>query len=115
MHTKVTPGAIDLPTPSRLGLSYDKVTASCETSFEQLGVPQIDIFYLHSVPTETQDNTTVLEDTLRAVDDLHKRGLFRRFGVSSFPAWGVMQVYYKCKELGYVLPTVCESRNQPPI
>ena len=35
--------------------------------------------------------------------DLHnnKRGRFRRFGVSNFPAWGVMQVYYKCKELGY--------------
>ena len=23
-------------------------------------------------------------------------------GVSNFPAYGVMQVYYKCKELGYV-------------
>ena len=114
MHTKVTPGAIDLPTPTGLGLSYDKVTASCDLSFEQLGVPQIDIFYLHSVPTESQENTTALEETLRAVNDLYKRGLFHRFGVSSFPAWGVMQVYYKCKELGYVLPSVCESSPAPP-
>jgi aflatoxin B1 aldehyde reductase len=113
VHTKVTPGAIDLPTKTGLGLSYDKITASFETSFEQLGIPQVDIFYLHSVPTEEQANTTVLEETLRAMNDLHKRGRFRRFGVSNFPAWGVMQVYYKCKELGYVLPTVYQGQYNP--
>ena len=34
-------------------------------------------------------------------------------GVSNFPAYGVMQVYYKCKELGYVLPSVYEGAPSP--
>jgi hypothetical protein len=35
--------------------------------------------------------------------------LARVQGVSNFPAYGVMQVYYKCKELGFVLPSVYEG------
>ena len=35
-------------------------------------------------------------------------------GVSNFPAYGVMQVYYKCKELGYVLPSVYEGAPISP-
>ena len=36
-------------------------------------------------------------------------------GVSNFPAYGVMQVYYKCKELGYVLPSVYEGAQSLPM
>ena len=35
--------------------------------------------------------------------------LARVQGVSNFPAYGVMKVYYKCKELGFVLPSVYEG------
>ena len=66
-----------------------------------LGVGRLDIFYLHGV-----DPATSIEETLRAVNDLHREGVFERFGLSNYPAWQVVQVYYLCQRLGYVVPTV---------
>ena len=94
VSTKATPGAISYPVKTE-GLDYQSVTTQLRTSVEQLG-RTVDIFYLHSVPREDDPQCT-LEETLRAVNDLHKEGLFKRFGVSNFPAYGVMMVYYKCK------------------
>ena len=71
-------------------------------------VPQLDIYYLHSV-----DEHAVLDETLSVVDQLHRRGTFRRFGLSNFSAWQTTQVYYKCKEEGWVLPTVYQGLYNP--
>eukprot|EP01050_Picozoa_sp_SAG11_P018949 SAG11_NODE_2945_length_2820_cov_2.401323_2_plen_302_part_00 len=106
VSTKATPGAINFPVKTE-SLDYDSVTTQLRTSVEQLG-RTVDIFYLHSVP-RAGDRHCTLEETLRAVNDLHEAGLFERFGVSNFPAFGVMMVYYKCKELHYVLPTVYQG------
>ena len=37
------------------------------------------MWYLHA-----PDHTTPFEETLKAVDELHKEGKFKRFGVSNF-------------------------------
>ena len=107
VSTKATPGVIEYPIHTD-ALDYESVTTQLRTSVEQLGLSSVDIFYLHSVPRPT-DRQCPLEETLRAVNDLYKEGLFERFGVSNFPAFGVMQTWYKCKELGYVLPTVYQG------
>ena len=106
----------------------------------------VDYFLIHQPDT----GGVPLEETLRAADELHRAGIFKRFvrrcpptpvacplssaappslatifshwpslllrvqGVSNFPAYGVMQVYYKCKELGYVLPSVYEGAPISP-
>ena len=62
------------------------------------------VLYLHSPDLETD-----LDETLSAVNELHKQGFFQDFGISNFPAWQVMQVYMRCKALGYCLPAVCAS------
>jgi aryl-alcohol dehydrogenase-like predicted oxidoreductase len=110
VSTKATPGAINYPVSTE-SLNYDSVTTQLRTSVQELG-RTVDIFYLHSVPAP-EDNDCPLEETLRAVNDLHREGLFKRFGLSNFPAFGVMQTYYKCKELGYVLPTVYQGQYNP--
>jgi aflatoxin B1 aldehyde reductase len=73
-----------------------------------LALEQLDIYYLHSV-----DEEALLEETLAEIDRLHRAGMFRRFGLSNFSAWQTSQIYYKCKELGYVLPSVYQGLYNP--
>lgn len=82
-------------------LRYDAVRRQATDMMALLGVGRLDIFYLHGV-----DPATSIEETLRAVNDLHREGVFERFGLSNYPAWQVVQVYYLCQRLGYVVPTV---------
>jgi aflatoxin B1 aldehyde reductase len=82
-------------------LRYDAVRRQAVETMALLDVDKLDIFYLHGV-----DPATSIEETLRAVNDLHREGIFKRFGLSNYPAWQVVQVYYLCQRLGYVVPTV---------
>src|SRR4051812_10679046 len=36
-------------------------------------------------------------------------GKFKRFGLSNYAAWQVVEIYYLCKANGYVLPTVYQG------
>jgi len=71
---------------------------------KNLGLKSIDLYYLHA-----PDHATPIEQTLEAVDKLHKAGHFRRFGLSNFSAWQVVEIYYICKAKGYILPTVYQG------
>ncbi|KAF9187021.1 hypothetical protein BGZ51_001594 [Haplosporangium sp. Z 767] len=73
-------------------------------SFEQLKVGKVKIFYLHA-----PDFFTPFEDTLKAVDDLHRDGLFEEFGLSNFAAWQVALVHQICHFKGFIKPTVYQG------
>lgn len=77
-------------------------------SLERMGVESVDTFYLHF-----PDANTLIDSVLEAASDLHRQGKFKELGLSNFPAWLVMQVYYKCKENGWVVPTVYEGLYNP--
>ena len=68
------------------GLSYRHIVDSCEASLRRLNREAIDLYQLH-----TPDFQTPLEETLRALDDLRRRGLVRYVGWSNFPAWYAAQ------------------------
>ena len=58
--------------------TYDGVRAACEGSLRRLGTDRLDLYLLHwrgNVP---------LKETVRAFEDLKRRGLIRRWGVSNF-------------------------------
>ena len=99
IDTKVNPGE---------SLSYDGVITQARTCLSELGVSSVDILYLHS-----PDPDNVLEESLRAANDLHREGCFRRLGLSNYPAWQLTQAYYKAKELGWVLPSVYQGMYNP--
>lgn len=69
-----------------------------------LTILQVDIFYLHR-----PDPKTPIADTLSAVNTVYQRGLFRRFGLSGFPAADVEAVYNHCLDNGYQVPTVYQG------
>lgn len=64
------------------GLSSRHIIASAEASLKRLGTDYIDLYQIH-IP----DPLTPLEETVRALDDLVRRGLVRYVGFSNFPAW----------------------------
>lgn len=82
------------------GSSKDVIQDEATNSKKMLGV-DVDILYIHA-----PDHETPLEETLAAVDAVHKSGFFKRFGLSNYQAKDVEAVYNHAKEKGYVLPTV---------
>ncbi|KID98970.1 aflatoxin B1 aldehyde reductase member 2, partial [Metarhizium majus ARSEF 297] len=90
----------------------DKVIASVETSLKELGTDCVDILYLHK-----PDRGTPFQETLEAMDKLHKAGKFVRLGISNFTAYEVAEVMMICKYNNWVRPSIfqgmynCITRN----
>ena len=109
IHTKANPWNT---TDAQLkGLSHGSVLRQADISLASLqltphpSTPPVDIFYLHAPCTVG----TPIEETLRAVDELHRRGVFRRFGLSNFSSWQVVEAYQLCVQHKYVLPSVYQG------
>lgn len=85
-------------------LRPESVRAQLEASLQALRVECVDVFYLHA-----PDHDTKIEVTLAAVQELYQEGKFRELGLSNYSAWQVVQIYYICKESGYVLPTLYQG------
>lgn len=82
----------------------ENVIKDAENSKKMLGCT-VDIFYIHGPDMEH----TPLENTLEGVNEVHKTGFFKRFGLSNYKAEDVQKVYDMCKEKGYPLPTVYQG------
>jgi aryl-alcohol dehydrogenase-like predicted oxidoreductase len=72
--------------PNESGSSRKHLTESCEASLRRLGIETIDLFQVHAF-----DESTPLEETLSALDDLVRAGKVRYIGCSNYPAWRVAQ------------------------
>ncbi|CCT68396.1 related to potassium channel beta subunit protein [Fusarium fujikuroi] len=84
--------------------TYDKVIESVETSLKELGTDCIDLLYLHR-----PDRGTPFQETLGAINKLHKDGKFVKFGISNFTAYEVAEVVMICKYNNWVRPTVYQG------
>ncbi|MBW4688464.1 MAG: aldo/keto reductase [Komarekiella atlantica HA4396-MV6] len=78
------------------GLSYRHIIAAAEASLKRLGTDYIDLYQLH-IP----DPLTPLEETVRALDDLVRRGLIRYIGFSNFTAWKAARILGIQERYGY--------------
>ncbi|ETS84621.1 hypothetical protein PFICI_02646 [Pestalotiopsis fici W106-1] len=99
------------PSPSEPGLPWatkDQITNSAQESIVKLGVKQVDVFFLHR-----PDPNTPISETLDAVNIVYKNGIFRRFGLSGFPASEVEAIHAHCIEHGYPLPAVYQGSYNP--
>jgi aryl-alcohol dehydrogenase-like predicted oxidoreductase len=64
------------------GASRKHIRHACEASLKRLATDYIDIYFLHRF-----DDTTPLEETLRALDDLVRQGKILHIGASNLTAW----------------------------
>ncbi|EJU02767.1 Aldo/keto reductase [Dacryopinax primogenitus] len=95
---------------NRLG-SADAITHSAEgvrkgleASLKALQADKIDTFYLHG-----PDRGVPYEETLKAVNDLHKEGKFKRFGISNYMSWEVAEMVLICRANGWIQPTLYQG------
>lgn len=80
------------------------VAMQLDESLRRLGRDAVDILYLHF-----PDPNTPVEEPLKACAALHRRGRIKEFGLSNFPAWMVVDIWYLCKDRGWPKPTVCQG------
>ncbi|KAG9311760.1 NADP-dependent oxidoreductase domain-containing protein [Chiua virens] len=86
------------------GFKAEKVKESLAASVKALGNVKIQTLYLHA-----PDRTTPIEETLCAVNDLYKEGLFEEFGLSNYNSWEVAEVVCIADKRGWVKPTVYQG------
>jgi aryl-alcohol dehydrogenase-like predicted oxidoreductase len=72
------------PGPNDRGLSRRHVTRAVEASLRRLGTDRLDLYYVHMF-----DEVTPIEETLRALDDLVRRGRILYPAVSNWAAWQI--------------------------
>jgi aflatoxin B1 aldehyde reductase len=96
--TRFTP----LSTPH--GHDPDVLKQSVRASLERLQTGSVAILYL-----AYRDSGTPLEDTLHAVDELHRAGIFGEFGLSNFSAADVREILDICAANQWVRPTVYQG------
>jgi aflatoxin B1 aldehyde reductase len=86
----------------------DQVIADAQDSLKTVGIKQFDILYIHA-----PDPSVPIEDTLEGINEVYKKGVFKRFGLSNFSVSQVQNVHDMAKEKGYVLPTVYQGNYSP--
>ena len=77
------------------GLSRRHIMLAVEDSLRRLGTDRLDIYFCHMF-----DPATAMEETLRALDDLVRRGKILYIGISNFSAWKIAKAQGICKQLG---------------
>jgi aflatoxin B1 aldehyde reductase len=97
---------------------HSKLNPWCDDRFSRAGVEaqmrriesnlspnvKVDLLYLHA-----PDHVNRIEDTLIAVNELHRAGRFVRFGLSNYSAWQVADIVGICKLHNFVVPTVYQG------
>jgi aflatoxin B1 aldehyde reductase len=86
----------------------DDVIKDSQDSLERVKIDQFDILYIHA-----PDTSIPFEETLDGINEVYKKGIFRRFGLSNFSAEQVQQVYDICKKNDYMLPKVYQGNYSP--
>jgi len=81
--TKVR-GVMNENDPNDRGLSRKHIFDSIDRSLKRLGRDYIDLYQVH-----WWDNTTPIEETLDALNDLIKIGKVRYIGISDFAGWQI--------------------------
>lgn len=72
--------------PNDEGLSRKHIFSAVEQSLKRLGTDYIDLYQVH-----WPDESTPIEETLRALDDLVRDGRVLYIGCSNYPAWRLME------------------------
>jgi aryl-alcohol dehydrogenase-like predicted oxidoreductase len=88
---------VGIPMPGgRLGgASRASIMTSVEESLQRLNTDWIDLYQVHKF-----DPLTPIEETLRALDDLIRKGKLRYIGCSRFAAWQVVDALWTSRSAG---------------
>ncbi|OBZ75234.1 Aflatoxin B1 aldehyde reductase member 2 [Grifola frondosa] len=97
IDTKVFPSKPGDHAPAALRSTF-------QTSLKLLSPFNVRVLYLHA-----PDRSVAFEDTLREINELYKKGLFKTFGLSNYAAWEVAEIVGICKANGWVQPKIYQA------
>jgi aryl-alcohol dehydrogenase-like predicted oxidoreductase len=72
--------------PNACGNNRKNMVQAVESSLDRLNMDYLDLFWVHG-----WDQTTRIDEIMRALDDLVRAGKVLHVGVSNFPAWLIAQ------------------------
>jgi len=84
------------PGPNGARLSRKAVMAEIDHSLKRLGMDYVDLYQIHR-----WDDTTPIEETLEALNDLVRAGKVRYIGASSMHAWQFAQALMLSRQRGW--------------
>lgn len=85
-------------------VTKNAVVSDVQNSLDRVKIDQFDILYIHA-----PDTTVPFEETLDGINEVYKKGQFKRFGLSNFSAEQVQEVYDIVKKNGWVVPSVYQG------
>ena len=83
-------------TPNAKGLSRKHIFEACQRSLKRLGVDFVDLYQIHG-----PDPYTPVEETMKALDDLVRKGMVRYVGCSNLHGWQIVKANAVSDRLGY--------------
>ncbi|EME49363.1 hypothetical protein DOTSEDRAFT_68219 [Dothistroma septosporum NZE10] len=89
-------------------LTIEGIIANCNASLAALKQDRIELYYFHG-----PDRQTPLEQSCRAIDQLHQEGKIKKFGLSNFNRAEVEEVHSTCAARGWLLPSVYQGGFNP--
>jgi 1-deoxyxylulose-5-phosphate synthase len=89
------------PGPNDRGLSRFHILREVERSLKRLDTDHIDVYLVHIF-----DETTPLEETVRALDDLVRSGKVRYIGCCNYKAWQVCRALWIAESI-HAAPFMC--------
>ncbi|KAJ7239795.1 NADP-dependent oxidoreductase domain-containing protein [Mycena haematopus] len=84
--------------------SPENLRTAVKACVETLAPHKINVLYLHA-----PDRSVPFVDIAREINELHKEGLIREFGLSNFFSWEVAEFYFIADKNGWVRPTVYQG------
>ena len=81
--------------PNGEGLSRQHIMLAVEASLRRLGIDCIDLYQVHH-----PDDSTPLDETMRALDDLVRQGKVRYLGASNYAAWKLIKALWVSDKAG---------------
>jgi aryl-alcohol dehydrogenase-like predicted oxidoreductase len=79
---------------------------SLPASLERLGVPSVELYYVH-----VDDRRTPLDETLATLADFVADGRIGAYGWSNVPAWRLAQIGELCRANGWPTPAAVQNEH----
>jgi len=101
VSSKVYFGSRPSPLPTQRGLSRKHVFEACHQALQRLQLDYLDLFFCHR-----SDPETPVEETVRAMDALVRRGDVLYWGTSEWPAHLIAEAFEVAREHGLTPPAM---------
>lgn len=93
VHPRIT-GRLD---PETIMMEFNE-------SLKRMNRESVDLFYFHF-----PDGKTPIEPALETIARLYQEGKIKELGLSNYPAWQVVDIWYKCDKFGFPKPAVYQG------